>query len=236
MAFTRKCLQYVKEGDIDQLEKLTLKYPVSQWRVKIDSEAAWRSQLKVVIWLRDSGYRMNWRRVAVEACQADCLEIVQLSYREVEHTNREDLECYLLISAVNNKRYAILEWSQTLSPPIRLIRVLINVAIENQDCKILEWLLKNGCPIPNDFHRYLKRSKEPLSEILHFYKAPGKWECREGRQEECRYCQIEKIPKVWEEWSEYQGEGEYSTYIQWPPEEVMEEIVKMMTQESLREK
>jgi hypothetical protein len=210
MKFTDKCKVCIRNGDLEGLKELSKKIPVEKWRVNLDEFAASHSQLEIVEWLHHNNYRMRWLNVAFGAGRSRNRKILELAYRSDPDS---DFGFRLLYWAIFSRKQHVLEWSQSLAPPIPLEWSLVTCAIEENNMESLRWLIMNRCPFGKSFRYFGATSRKDLMLEL----------CSEHTQK------IQEVERLWRSF----GDGgclDHEEYVEWPPEEVMKDMIEIMNE------
>jgi hypothetical protein len=206
MKFVGRCKVCVRNGDLEGLKKLSSNLSVRKWKQGLDELAASISQSEIVEWLYQNNYRMRWHLVIDEACKVKCRKILEFAYRTESYTG-----ITILLHAISFECSEILDWSQTLNPPIPLNWYMIIFSIEYGRMKSLEWLLLNGCPFGDFQQKFDFEFERTLLEKV------------------TRHTQ--NVEEVWKLWKSFGDEecSRHEKYVEWPPEEVMKDVIELMT-------
>jgi hypothetical protein len=205
-----KCAMCVMRGDLEGLKKLKKEIPVRR-RSNLDRLAASYSRLEIVKWLHRINYRMNWRIVVYEASKVRCWEILKFAY---ETGPAVTTRLNILYWAVSHDSIDILDWSQTLNPPMPLEWSLIECAIEKNSIKSLRWLIVNECPFGETRKKFdFEFKRIMLTKVTHHTQ------------------NVEEMWRMWRLWRSFGNGGcsRYEKYVEWPPEEVMKDVIELMT-------
>jgi hypothetical protein len=211
--FFLECQKSAVQGDLKKLKMYSKIVPIEEWPDRLSYEASKHGHFHIVRWMVKNHFSSEMICGAIAGDQDKILKWLLSS-----NLYFSEKACLKAVNCQNKKALRRL-WNS--NPSVFTWRSM-EIAVSEGNLEIAKWLVKKDVSLPRNCY-YISPNDKTKHYIHNRLYEKGE-RLQECKKERCRWCNENRRKKMWRLWSKFKGEGEYTEYLQYPPEEVLLDI------------